>query len=34
MNRNVKRYIIIILGFIITGTGSALTLKAGIGVGA
>jgi len=34
MNRNVKRYIIIVLGFIITGTGSALTLKAGIGVGA
>lgn len=34
MNRNVKRYLIIILGFIITGTGSALTLKANIGVGA
>lgn len=34
MNRNVKRYIIIVLGFIITGIGSALTLKAGIGVGA
>lgn len=34
MNRNVKRYILIVLAFMIVGTACAFTLKSGIGVGA
>lgn len=34
MDRNTKRYMLIILGFIITGCGCALTMKANVGVGA
>lgn len=34
MSKNVKRYILVILGFMIVGTACAFTLKANIGVGA
>lgn len=34
MGKNVKRYILVILGFMIVGTACAFTLKANIGVGA
>lgn len=34
MDRNTKRYMLIIFGFIITGCGCALTMKANVGVGA
>ena len=34
MSKNVKRYILIVIGFMIVGTACAFTLKANIGVGA
>ncbi|MFR7592950.1 MAG: YczE/YyaS/YitT family protein [Longibaculum sp.] len=34
MSKNVKRYILIVLGFMIVGTACAFTLKANVGVGA
>lgn len=34
MNKNMKRYMLIVLGFVIVGTGCAFTLKANVGVGA
>lgn len=34
MNKNIKRYILVVIGFIIVGTGCAFTLKANVGVGA
>lgn len=34
MNVKSKRYILIVLAFMIVGTGCAFTLKSGIGVGA
>lgn len=34
MSKNVKRYILVVIGFMIVGTGCAFTLKANIGVGA
>lgn len=34
MSKNVKRYLLIILGFMIVGTGCAFTLKANVGIGA
>lgn len=34
MSKNLKRYILIVVGFMIVGTGCAFTLKANVGVGA
>lgn len=34
MSKNTKRYLLIVLGFMITGCGCALTMKANVGVGA
>lgn len=34
MSKTIKRYILVVIGFIIVGTGCAFTLKANIGVGA
>lgn len=34
MSKNAKRYLLIVLGFMIVGTGCAFTLKANVGVGA
>lgn len=34
MNKNIKRYTLIVLAFMIVGTACAFTLKSGIGVGA
>ncbi|MEG0365991.1 MAG: hypothetical protein RR585_04090 [Coprobacillus sp.] len=34
MNKNIKRYILIVLAFMIVGTGCAFTLKANVGIGA
>jgi len=34
MNKNIKRYLLVILGFMIVGTGAAFTIKANVGVGA
>ena len=34
MSKNMKRYLLVILGFMITGCGCALTMKANVGVGA
>lgn len=34
MSKNIKRYILVVIGFIIVGTGAAFTLKANVGVGA
>lgn len=34
MSKNIKRYILIVVGFMIVGTGCAFTLKANVGVGA
>lgn len=34
MSKNTKRYLLVILGFMITGTGAAITMKANVGVGA
>lgn len=34
MNKNIKRYLLIVLAFMIVGTGCAFTLKANVGIGA
>ncbi len=34
MNKTMKRYLLIIIGFMIVGTGAAFTLKANVGIGA
>lgn len=34
MSKNIKRYILVVLGFMIVGTGCAFTVKANVGIGA